>query len=111
MRKSACQAEKYSPDQSISIKAITRAKYNHVLPVIRGSHLTGTYRLLQFHAHWGGSEHTIDGKRFDGEVRRKLRIKGNDSLSDPFRLLEYSILLSRGSVQEERWAGGAGCFR
>ncbi|KAF8381163.1 hypothetical protein PRIPAC_70305 [Pristionchus pacificus] len=40
----------------------------HSTSVIRGSHLTGTYRLLQFHAHWGGSEHTVDGKRFDGEI-------------------------------------------
>ncbi|GMT04582.1 hypothetical protein PENTCL1PPCAC_26756, partial [Pristionchus entomophagus] len=40
----------------------------HSTSLIRGSHLTGTYRLLQFHAHWGGSEHTIDGKRFDGEI-------------------------------------------
>ncbi|GMT33165.1 hypothetical protein PFISCL1PPCAC_24462 [Pristionchus fissidentatus] len=40
----------------------------HSTSLIRGSHLTGTYRLLQFHAHWGGSEHLIDGKRFDAEI-------------------------------------------
>lgn len=43
-----------------------------------GSSLTGgplqdEYKVLQLHAHWGqdegeGSEHTLDGKSFDGEV-------------------------------------------
>merc|ERR1712025_50527 len=44
-----------------------------------GSTLTGgplgedTYQLVQFHAHWGGensrgSEHTVDGKMFPGEI-------------------------------------------
>ena len=33
------------------------------------------YRLEQFHLHWGGqegrgSEHTVDGKMYDAEVRR-----------------------------------------
>ena len=26
------------------------------------------YRLKQFHAHWGGSEHLIDGQQMDGEL-------------------------------------------
>ena len=35
-----------------------------------------TFRLIQFHAHWGsasgakGSEHTVDGRMHDAEVRR-----------------------------------------
>ncbi|GMS92083.1 hypothetical protein PENTCL1PPCAC_14258, partial [Pristionchus entomophagus] len=41
---------------------------HHSTSMIRASHLPGTYRLLQFHAHWGGSEHTLDGKRFDAEI-------------------------------------------
>ncbi|CAH1972843.1 unnamed protein product, partial [Acanthoscelides obtectus] len=35
--------------------------------------LTDQYTLLQFHGHWGdnktkGSEHAIDGKKYDGEI-------------------------------------------
>jgi len=35
--------------------------------------LTGTYRLEQFHFHWGtndkkGSEHTVNGKMYASEV-------------------------------------------
>ncbi|CAH1968354.1 unnamed protein product [Acanthoscelides obtectus] len=41
---------------------------------LAGGPLEGTYVLEQFHCHWGekddeGSEHTIDGQRFAGEVR------------------------------------------
>lgn len=42
--------------------------------VVKGGPLEGSYRLKQFHFHWGqkqsrGSEHTVDGKPFPGEVR------------------------------------------
>lgn len=42
--------------------------------VLEGGPLTGPYRLIQFHFHWGssdglGSEHTVDKKRFPAEVR------------------------------------------
>ena len=41
---------------------------------LSGGPLEGEYELWQFHAHWGkkgakGSEHTIDGKQWDAEVR------------------------------------------
>ncbi|KAM4688903.1 carbonic anhydrase 2-like [Discoglossus pictus] len=41
--------------------------------VIEGGSLTGTYRLKQFHLHWGscddhGSEHTIDGVKCAAEL-------------------------------------------
>ena len=40
--------------------------------VVRGGPLQHTYRLVQFHLHWGsedwGSEHTIDGKQYAAEV-------------------------------------------
>ncbi|NXU58268.1 CAH1 anhydrase, partial [Turnix velox] len=41
--------------------------------VLAGGPLTGTYRLRQFHFHWGqlddqGSEHTVDGKKYASEV-------------------------------------------
>jgi hypothetical protein len=50
-----------------------------------GGPLEDTYRLQQFHCHWGfrsdkGSEHTVDGQSYAGEVsvrgpglRRRLR--------------------------------------
>eukprot|EP00088_Acartia_fossae_P007257 TRINITY_DN13390_c0_g1_i1.p1 TRINITY_DN13390_c0_g1~~TRINITY_DN13390_c0_g1_i1.p1 ORF type:complete len:268 (+),score=84.47 TRINITY_DN13390_c0_g1_i1:26-805(+) len=40
---------------------------------LTGGPLANEYRLVQMHAHWGkeegrGSEHTLDGKMFDGEL-------------------------------------------
>lgn len=40
---------------------------------LTGGPITGTYRLKQFHFHWGsrddkGSEHTVDGKVYPAEV-------------------------------------------
>ncbi|XP_044765990.1 carbonic anhydrase isoform X2 [Coccinella septempunctata] len=40
---------------------------------LSGGPIEGTYELLQIHCHWGekddeGSEHTIDGKKFAGEL-------------------------------------------
>lgn len=41
--------------------------------VLQGGALDGVYRLVQFHIHWGscegqGSEHTVDGVKYDAEV-------------------------------------------
>lgn len=41
---------------------------------LSGGPLSSRYRLEQFHMHWGvndneGSEHTVDGRSFAGEVR------------------------------------------
>ncbi|XP_053322354.1 carbonic anhydrase 2-like [Spea bombifrons] len=41
--------------------------------VLRGGALEGTYRLKQFHFHWGscdghGSEHTVDGTKYEAEL-------------------------------------------
>ncbi|KAM6349603.1 carbonic anhydrase 1-like [Podargus strigoides] len=41
--------------------------------VLTGGPLTGTYRLRQFHFHWGqtdeqGSEHTVDGRKYASEL-------------------------------------------
>ncbi|XP_032277768.1 carbonic anhydrase 2 [Halichoerus grypus] len=41
--------------------------------VLKGGPLTGTYRLIQFHFHWGssdgqGSEHTVDKKKYAAEL-------------------------------------------
>uniref|UniRef100_A0A2K5DZE5 Carbonic anhydrase n=1 Tax=Aotus nancymaae TaxID=37293 RepID=A0A2K5DZE5_AOTNA len=41
--------------------------------VLKGGPLDGTYRLIQFHFHWGstdgqGSEHTVDKKKYAAEL-------------------------------------------
>ncbi|XP_006880616.1 PREDICTED: carbonic anhydrase 2 [Elephantulus edwardii] len=41
--------------------------------VLRGGPLDGTYRLIQFHFHWGssdgqGSEHTVDSQKYAAEL-------------------------------------------
>ncbi|KAM6215778.1 carbonic anhydrase 1 isoform 2-T2 [Rhynchocyon petersi] len=41
--------------------------------VMKGGPLSGSYRLSQFHFHWGsaddhGSEHTLDGAKFSAEL-------------------------------------------
>ncbi|MEJ1288371.1 carbonic anhydrase 1 [Cricetulus griseus] len=43
--------------------------------VLKGGPLSESYRLTQFHFHWGnsndhGSEHTLDGVKFSGEGKR-----------------------------------------
>lgn len=45
--------------------------------VLQGGALDGVYRLAQFHIHWGscegqGSEHTVDGVKYDAEVGHAL---------------------------------------
>ena len=46
-----------------------------------GGGLAGTFRVIQFHFHFGsdgtqGSEHTVDGKRYPAEVRSWARFEG-----------------------------------
>ena len=48
-----------------------------VLAELVGGPLDGSYKLEQYHCHWGvtsdvGSEHTVDGSSFAGEVSHKL---------------------------------------
>lgn len=43
---------------------------------LTGGPISGTYRLKQFHFHWGasddrGSEHTVAGTKYPAEVRHK----------------------------------------
>ncbi|XP_046498423.1 carbonic anhydrase 13 isoform X3 [Equus quagga] len=50
--------------------------------VLRGGPLTGSYRLRQFHLHWGsaddhGSEHVVDGVRYAAEFLDKSRYEGS----------------------------------
>lgn len=46
-------------------------------PALTGGPISGTYRLKQFHFHWGasderGSEHTVNGIKFPCEVLRLM---------------------------------------
>lgn len=47
------------------------------ISVLKGGPVEGIYKLKQFHIHWGscegqGSEHTVDGVKYDAEVRPSL---------------------------------------
>ncbi|GMS91831.1 hypothetical protein PENTCL1PPCAC_14006, partial [Pristionchus entomophagus] len=78
---------------------------HHSTSLIRASHLPGTYRLLQFHAHWGGSEHTLDGKRFDAEIHfvywntRYFCAQGACKQSDGLAVL--AVLVEKGAANDE----------
>lgn len=53
-----------------------------LFPELSGGPLSAKYKLEQFHFHWGscddqGSEHTIDGQTFAGEVGDVIRIHFN----------------------------------
>ncbi|XP_071175153.1 carbonic anhydrase 2-like [Mytilus edulis] len=60
------KAEAMNTGKSVKVQATKASE-------ISGGPLTGTYRLEQFHFHWGaddnkGSEHTIDGKMYAAEL-------------------------------------------
>ena len=49
---------------------------------VSGGGFIGTFRVAQFHFHWGsnnslGSEHTVDGRRFPLEVRVVIWLVGS----------------------------------
>ncbi len=53
-----------------------------------GGPLTHKYKLEQFHCHWGcdsdqGSEHTVDGKPYAGEVTLPPPIRAIMIIYDP----------------------------
>lgn len=56
---------------------------------VSGGGLNGTYSTIQFHLHWGdtehhpGSEHTVDGHRYPMEVQHYLStLSATSSLSN-----------------------------
>jgi hypothetical protein len=64
---------------------------NIIILALLGPHLSDTYKLAQFHAHWGthdcdGSEHTVDGREFAGEVMHY-------SVEHSYRLLGFRFIL------------------
>nr|XP_048697073.1 carbonic anhydrase 2-like isoform X3 [Caretta caretta] len=59
--------------------------------VLRGGALEGTYRLIQFHIHWGscegqGSEHIVDGVQYEAEGKQ-----ASFTNYDPKNLLPTSL--------------------
>ncbi|NXN41629.1 CAH1 anhydrase, partial [Rhinoptilus africanus] len=77
--------------------------------VLTGGPLTGTYRLRQFHFHWGqtddqGSEHTVDGKKYASEVesmKEKLKSSFQTEASDkPDGLAIVTVFLKLGLCNE-----------
>nr|XP_025035254.1 carbonic anhydrase 2 isoform X2 [Pelodiscus sinensis] len=76
--------------------------------VLRGGALTGTYRLIQFHIHWGscegqGSEHTVDGKQYDAEVHlvhwNTKYGKFGEAVKHPDGLCVVGVFLQVGSAR------------
>lgn len=61
---------------SVSVTAHVCDTHTNVyfyISVLKGGPLADTYRLVQFHFHWGssdgqGSEHTVDKKKYASEV-------------------------------------------
>ncbi|XP_034524153.1 carbonic anhydrase 2 isoform X1 [Ailuropoda melanoleuca] len=54
-------------------KQMGKAPILQATTMLKGGPLTGTYRLIQFHFHWGssdgqGSEHTVDKKKYAAEL-------------------------------------------
>jgi len=41
---------------------------HHQMMIYDGPFHAKEYRLVQFHAHWGGTEHLLDGQQMDGEL-------------------------------------------
>lgn len=72
--------------------------------VLQGGALDGVYRLVQFHIHWGscegqGSEHTVDGVKYDAEVGHALPFQS-------FVCNEHGGSSSSANLQRARNCGG-----
>ncbi|KAI0226786.1 Carbonic anhydrase 2 [Lamellibrachia satsuma] len=75
---------------------------------VSGGSLTDTYRLLQFHFHWGsesktGSEHTIDSKQYPLEMHMvhmstKYNNLDNSVLEEKYSLTVLGIMFEVGSA-------------
>ncbi|XP_026796800.3 carbonic anhydrase [Pangasianodon hypophthalmus] len=75
--------------------------------ILIGGPVTGTYRLKQFHCHWGasddkGSEHTVDGVRYPCElhlVHWNTKYENfNEAVSKPDGLAVVGVFLKLGSA-------------
>lgn len=60
------------------------------ISVLKGGPLADTYRLVQFHFHWGssdgqGSEHRVDQQKYAAEVTELAFRWGNSVISIDFQ--------------------------
>ncbi|XP_046839912.1 carbonic anhydrase 2-like [Xenia sp. Carnegie-2017] len=77
--------------------------------VVRGGPVTHTYKLAQFHFHWGvhddvGSEHTVDGKPYAAELHlvhynTDLYASAGDALTAENGLIVFGIFLTVGDTE------------
>ena len=78
---------------------------------LSGGPLEGNYKIIQMHAHWGkkggkgGSEHTIDGKKYDGELHlvhfnTKYR-DFSEAVDKPDGLAVLGMFLKAGKAHKE----------
>jgi hypothetical protein len=87
---------------------------NYWSTALRASYLSDTYRLEQFHAHWGmshqdGSEHTVDGKEFAGEVRARIHWRRPCVCADTLCPLQKRIWQHTVGRESWRWTGRRRC--
>ncbi|NXH11520.1 CAH1 anhydrase, partial [Bucco capensis] len=77
--------------------------------VLAGGPLTGTYRLRQFHFHWGqtdeqGSEHAVDGRKYASEVESMTTTNKYSNAAEasdkPDGLAIVTVFLKLGSCNE-----------
>lgn len=78
---------------------------------LSGGPVSNSYQLVQFHCHWGncstcGSEHTVDGKAYAGELHFVHWNKDEfptvaDALSSPKGLTVIGVLLEVGENNSE----------
>ncbi|XP_023339786.1 carbonic anhydrase-related protein 10 [Eurytemora carolleeae] len=93
---------------------------NRHLVNVSGASLSYNYQVWQIDLHWGdegpGSEHTIGGKQFDGELQiigynGELYSKEKDALSSPQGVVGIAVLLKEGEITNlelEKLIDGAG---
>lgn len=84
------------------MKASYSSLYNILGSVLSGGPLSCSYKLEQFHYHWGcedkwGSEHHVDGQSYAGEMHMVFLKETYDSvaqaLDDPEGLCVIGIFL------------------
>ncbi|GIX93579.1 carbonic anhydrase 1 [Caerostris darwini] len=78
---------------------------------LSGGPLTNSYELVQFHSHWGddhscGSEHTVDGKAYAGELHfvhwnREKFPSCADAVPSPTGLTVIAVFLEVGEENSE----------
>ncbi|KAG8182924.1 hypothetical protein JTE90_028746 [Oedothorax gibbosus] len=105
---------KYSPEVCKSIVNTGcgwRVDMNGADSEVSGGPLSDSYEPVQFHCHWGetetvGSEHTVDGKSYAGELHfvhwnRDKYSTCAEALKSPLGLTVIGVLLEEGEKNSE----------